>query len=127
MQRSPELLTTYYLQSLRLAAREEIDKLLPHISLQKLERLLGLSHGYLSRLRSCARVAEMGRPSPATPSQTLVCTLALIAADPMQRLPELQQLTAHLPDREDGSLRTTPHSPSTFAASPKKEKGVKDR
>lgn len=118
------MLTTYYLQSLRLAAREAIDKLHPHTSLQNLELLLGLSQGYLSRVRSCARTAEAGRKDPATPSQTLVCTLALLAADPMPRLKELQQLTALLHCRADGlsvkesHAATEPHGVSPFSGDP---------
>ena len=55
-----------------------------HISQRQLERLLGLSQGYLSRLRSGA-----GNPSP-----ELVSHLALLAKDPSTRLSELQRYWA---------------------------------
>jgi transcriptional regulator with XRE-family HTH domain len=64
------------------------------MSQRKLELLLGLSQGYLSRLR-----AGKGAPSP-----ELVSHLALIAHDPKVRLLELERYwatLAGLPVQED--------------------------
>lgn len=51
-------------------------------SQRKIERLLGLSQGYLSRLAN-----DRGAPSP-----RVVSALALLAQDPERRLRELEQL-----------------------------------
>lgn len=75
------ILRAGYQQVLRERVRVAIDALMGHISQRSLERLLGLSQGYLSRLRSGA-----GNPSP-----ELVSHLALIANDPPGRLGELQR------------------------------------
>ena len=72
-----------YLQSLRTRARIAIDILSHHISQRRLEQLLGLSQGYLSRLG-----AKAGTPSPA-----LVALLALIADEPT-RLAQIHRLWA---------------------------------
>ncbi len=76
-----------YRRALQLRARQAIDLVTKHISQRRLELLLGLSQGYLSRLRAGA-----GNPSP-----ELVSHLALIAHDPAARLQELQRYWA-LPD-----------------------------
>ncbi len=68
-------------EELRRSVRSEIDRLTLYISQRNLERLVGLSQGYLSRLRTGA----------GTPSVNLVCTLALLAKDPKGRLSELEQ------------------------------------
>lgn len=94
--------TAAYHQALRLRARDETEKLRVYISLRRLEALLGLSKGYLSRLRAGARAAETGRANPATPSQSLVCTLALIAQDPAQRLQELRLFDEQTQQLADG-------------------------
>lgn len=75
------ILRAGYQQVLRERVRVAIDALMGHISQRRLERLLGLSQGYLSRLRSGS-----GNPSP-----ELVSHLALIANDPPGRLGELQR------------------------------------
>jgi hypothetical protein len=64
--------------------RLDIDLITEHISQRRLEMIVGLSQGYLSRLR-----AGHGTPSP-----ELVGFLALIAHDPDGRLCELQRLWA---------------------------------
>ncbi len=76
-----------YLDALRVRIRLAIDLLAEHISQRRLEQLLGLSQGYLSRLRAGA-----GNPSP-----ELVSHLALLSQDPTQRLAELEHFWA-LPD-----------------------------
>jgi hypothetical protein len=64
---------------------QAIDTLTPsHISKRRLELLLGLSQGYLSRLRSGS-----GNPSP-----TLVYTHVILALDPATRLAELEKFQA---------------------------------
>ena len=76
-----------YLSCLRTRARVAIDILSRHISQRKLEQRLGLSQGYLSRLR-----AGSGNPSP-----ELVSNLGLLCQDPQTRLLELERFWA-LPD-----------------------------
>ena len=70
-----------FLASLHTRIAIAIDTLSQHISQRKLERLFGLSQGYLSRLRAGA-----GNPSP-----ELVCHLALLCQDPEARLAELER------------------------------------
>lgn len=70
-----------YQRALRLRARRAIDTLTEHMSQRRLELLLGLSQGYLSRLRAGA----------CNPSPELVSNLALLAIDPKRRLVELER------------------------------------
>ena len=80
----PELAATY-LSELQSRVRTALDKICPqYISQRKLELRLGLSQGYLSRLR-----AKHGNPSPA-----LVAQLAQLACDPFWRLGELERFWA---------------------------------
>ena len=74
-------LAAAYTGELRRRVRQAIDALMKVISQRKLELLLGLSQGYLSRLR-----AGLSNPSP-----ELVSHLALIACDPKPRLSELHR------------------------------------
>ena len=64
-----EVLQQHFLSSLRTRLRIAIDTLAQHISQRKLESLLGISQGYLCRLR-----AGVGNPSP-----ELVSHLALLS------------------------------------------------
>jgi transcriptional regulator with XRE-family HTH domain len=57
-----------------------IEKILKHTTQHKLEMILGLSHGYISKIRS-------GKKKPST---TLANYLKLIANDPKQRLREIE-------------------------------------
>jgi len=84
-----------YRSALRRRVRRAIDTLSQHTSQRRLEMLLGLSQGYLSRLRSGA-----GNPSP-----ELVSNLALLAKDPKARLPELERYWAE-PSIDDEDLRS---------------------
>lgn len=71
-----------YQDRLRELAVTDLAKLAArHVTLRRLEQLLGLSHGYLSKIRSGA-----SRPSP-----TLVSCLHLLAGDPERRLREMEQ------------------------------------
>ncbi len=81
------LLHDEYRRVLQQRVRLSIDTLMRHTSQRKLELLLGLSQGYLSRLRSGA-----GHPSP-----ELVSHLALLAHDPQGRLAELERYWAEPP------------------------------
>lgn len=79
-ERLAPLLHQAYEEELRRRVRESIDVLMQHKSQRGLERLLGLSQGYLSRLRA----------GTGTPSAELVSHLALLAHDPIARLGELE-------------------------------------
>ncbi len=70
-----------YRRDLGNRALISISTITSHVSQRKLERLLGLSQGYLSKLRSGER----------TPSAELVSQLALIALDPYTRVKELEK------------------------------------
>ncbi len=69
-----------YRAALRVRICQTIDLLAPHISQRRLEHWLGLSQGYLSRLRAGA----------GNPSAELVSNLALLSMDPRVRLQELE-------------------------------------
>lgn len=88
-----------YLAALHVRLRLAVDVLSQHMSQRRLEQLLGLSQGYLSRLRAGA-----GNPSP-----ELVSHLALLAQDPATRLLELERFWA-LPD--DNWLESQPRPPA---------------
>lgn len=63
------------------AATAAIAKLAEHARQQELEQLLGLSHGYLSKLRNGKK-----EPSPA-----LVGELMMLAEEPRKRVVELRR------------------------------------
>jgi transcriptional regulator with XRE-family HTH domain len=92
-----------FLTDLRTRVRVAVDILSHHISQRRLEHLLGLSQGYLSRLRACV----------SNPSAELVANLAMLCQDPPTRLLELERFWA-LP-AENGhrqrSQRRAPHAP----------------
>lgn len=67
--------------------RAAIRTLSRHLSQRKLERLLGLSQGYLSRIASGAGKA----------SRPLMMLLCLLAARPKERLAELTQFFGEPP------------------------------
>ena len=85
---SPQL-HKVYLACLRTRVRLAIDFLSRYIAQRRLERILGLSQGYLSRLRAGA-----GNPSP-----ELVSHLALLCHDAPRSLSRLQRFWT-LPDDE---------------------------
>ena len=74
-----EVLDGIYRHELRERVRAAIDTLTEHVSQRKMERMLGLSHGYLSKLRN----------GTCDPSPELVGNLALLARDPQKRIREL--------------------------------------
>ena len=76
-----EALSEQYRAELRRRVRSAIETLSAYISQHRLEALIGLSHGYLSRLRH-----GKGDPSP-----ELVSHLAALARDPKARLQELER------------------------------------
>ena len=76
-----EALEGIYRRELRTRVRTAIDALAEHVSQREMERMLGLSHGYLSKLRNGA----------CDPSPELVGNLALLAHDPKKRLRELEE------------------------------------
>jgi transcriptional regulator with XRE-family HTH domain len=78
-----------YLACLRTRVRIAIDILSRHVSQRRLERMMGMSQGYFSRLRAGA-----GNPSP-----ELVSHLALLCHDPPKRIEELARFWS-LPDEE---------------------------
>lgn len=77
-----QALEAEYRRLLLRMAGQSLETLTEHTSLRELEQLLGLSQGYLSKVRSGAR----------NPSPELVGNLALLAADPKRRLRELHRL-----------------------------------
>jgi transcriptional regulator with XRE-family HTH domain len=79
-----------YRAELTRRARAAIDAISVHASQRKLEQLLGLSIGYLSKIRSGERV----------PAPDLVSHLALLARDPKRRLRELERYWL---DREEAA------------------------
>lgn len=100
------LLQAEYCAALRVRARQSLGTLVQHLSQRKLEVLLGLSQGYLSRLRAGA----------GNPSTELVSHLALLAKDPKVRLQELACYWAEPPfNRKLSGGRS---APSTSARRP---------
>lgn len=70
---------------LRRRVRRAIETISRHVPQQKVEKLLGLSQGYLSKLKSGDRV----------PSPEMVSDLALIARAPRRRVRELEEFWGH--------------------------------
>lgn len=71
----------FYSQELRRRSKRIIEGLATYRTQWSIERLLGLSHGYLSRLKNGQKL----------PSTGLMSTLALIAIDPESRFEELER------------------------------------
>ncbi len=74
------LLERAFRGELRARAKDAIERIAKQVTKQRLERLLGLSQGYLSHLTAGDR----------DPSPELVSQLALIARAPKQRVRELE-------------------------------------
>lgn len=79
------VLAAQYRQILRERARRAIKTLVAHISQSKLEKLLGLSHGYLCRVRA----------GKGTPSFALEVLLTVMAADPAVHLSQISAQWSH--------------------------------
>lgn len=73
-------LASAFTGELRHRGREALAEVCRHMSQRRLEKLIGLSQGYLCRVLS-------GR---STPSVALVALLTLLAKDPQARLDELE-------------------------------------
>ena len=103
-----------FLTDLRTRARVAVDILSHHISQRRLEHLLRLSQGYLSRLRA----------GVSNPSAELVANLAMLCQDPPTRLSELERFW-ELPAKEWPPPATpatrTARSPHRYY--PRKSKG----
>ncbi|OGQ81276.1 MAG: hypothetical protein A2289_04300 [Deltaproteobacteria bacterium RIFOXYA12_FULL_58_15] len=76
-----KVLEAWYRLELSHRVRESIDKIAQRRPQRRIEELLGLSHGYLSKLKSGDR----------DPSPELVSQLALIAREPEKRIKELEE------------------------------------
>ena len=103
-----------FLTDLRTRARIAVDILSHHISQRKLESLLRLSQGYLSRLRACV----------SNPSAELVANLAMLCQDPPTRLLELERFW-ELPAKEwpPPAMPATRTARSPHRYYPRKSKG----
>ncbi len=111
---APQITKEAFLADLRTRARVAVDILSHHISQRKLERLLGLSQGYLSRLRACV----------SNPSAELVANLAMLCQDPPTRLLELERFW-ELPAKEwpPPAMPATRTARSPHRYYPRKSKG----
>ena len=76
-----DVLAAIYRKELSHRAQEAIEKIARRRPQRRIEELLGLSQGYLSKLKSGDR----------DPSAELVSQLALIAREPEKRLKELEE------------------------------------
>lgn len=76
-----KVLAVAYRAELSRRAQESIDKIAQRRPQRRLEELLGLSQGYLSKLKSGDRAA----------SPELVAQLALVARNPEKRIRELEE------------------------------------
>ena len=81
---APQITKEAFLTDLRTRVRIAIDILSHHISQRRIEHLLRLSQGYLSRLRA----------GVSNPSAELVVNLAMLCQDPPTRLLELERFWA---------------------------------
>lgn len=89
-----EVLDVAYQHELRRRAIGFLDKLVAAVAQRRLEVLLGLSVGYLSKIRS-----------KEFPSAPLVTELALLAADPEAGIARLEKFWATKPPRADSPAR----------------------
>ena len=112
---APQITKEAFLADLRTRVRIAVDILSHHISQRKLERLLGLSQGYLSRLRACV----------SNPSAELVANLAMLCQDPPTRLLELERFW-ELPAKEwpPPAMPATRTARSPHRYYPRKSKGI---
>ncbi len=83
------VLEAVYREELRHRVRKAIAVISACVSQQRIESLLGLSQGYLSKLKAGDR----------DPSPELVSELALLARDPQARVQELLDYWGHPKDK----------------------------
>jgi len=104
-----------FLTDLRTRARVAVDILSHHISQRRLEHLLRLSQGYLSRLRA----------GVSNPSAELAANLAMLCQDPPTRLSELERFW-ELPAKEwpPPAMPATRTARSPHRYYPRKSKGI---
>ena len=76
-----EVLKHAYREHLKNSVAADLRSLSEHVTQRRLEESLGLSHGYLSKVRSGA----------SRPSEVLARLLRLLAADPEHRLREMEE------------------------------------
>ena len=76
-----DVMAEVFADELRRRIHDAVAKISQFTSQRQLEKSLGLSHGYLSRLYR----------RKGTPSSVLVALLTLLAHEPRQRLRELEQ------------------------------------
>jgi hypothetical protein len=97
-----EALKDVFQASLRTRLNQALSKIRPRASMRRVEHLVGLSEGYLSKVSN----------SRSDPSAELVTYLGLIAMNPVERLRDLEKLQRQ-------SLKKTP-SASRKSARPTK-------
>lgn len=102
------ILVSVYNRLLQRRVRKAIVSLSVHWSQARLEKLLGLSQGYLSRLKV----------GDAVPSPELVSNLASLALDPVCRLRELERYWGE-PDEEPQHAPAGPQRDATTAKTAK--------
>lgn len=78
--RIDETLGAQYRDALKAKVQNALETLAPYIRQNKLEALVGVSHGYLSKLKSGEK----------EPSAQLVALLEMLANDPRRRVLELE-------------------------------------
>lgn len=89
-----KIMTAAFEEEMRRRARNAVAQVCTHISQRKLEKLLGLSQGYLCRLHG----------GHGTPSAALVALLTLLAREPYLRLREVEMIWVEL--QPDASLES---------------------
>jgi hypothetical protein len=99
-----EALKNVFQASLRTRLNQALSKIRPRASMRRVEHLVGLSEGYLSKVSN----------SRSDPSAELVTYLGLIAMNPVERLRDLEKLRKQ-------SLKKTP---STSRKTARATKGV---
>jgi transcriptional regulator with XRE-family HTH domain len=112
---APQITKEAFLADLRTRVRIAVDILSHHISQRRLEHLLRLSQGYLSRLRA----------GVSNPSAELAANLAMLCQDPPTRLSELERFW-ELPAKEwpPPAMPATRTARSPHRYYPRKSKGI---
>lgn len=98
-----EALNLAFAKEMRRRGREAVNQICEYISQRRLELLLGLSQGYLCRLRA----------GKSTPSAALVALLTLLANEPELRLRELDRSWKELLPSEHKDTERSPDRSSS--------------